>query len=83
MNAHLAVRAIAQVKDWGRAAGTSLLRNSAEYLAHESRDLVSRAEAESFLGGVEALRAQLRRAEWRASSLHSDLERLETRRAGP
>jgi ubiquinone biosynthesis protein UbiJ len=83
MNAHLAVRAFAQVSDWGRAAGASLLRNSAEYLAHESRDLVSRAEAESFLGGVETLRAQLQRAEARATSLHAYLERLETQRAQP
>src|SRR5258708_2693698 len=83
MNAHLAVRAFAQVKDWGRAAGASLLRNSAEYLAHESRDLVSRAEAEGFLGGVEALRAQLQRAEARAATLHAQLERLGTQRARP
>jgi ubiquinone biosynthesis accessory factor UbiJ len=83
MNAHLAVRAYAQVTDWARAAGASLLRNSAEYLAHESRDLVSRAEAESFLGGVEVLRTQLQRAEARATSLHANLERLETQRAQP
>ena len=81
MNAHLAVRAYTHLNDWGRAAGASLLRNSAEYLAHESRDLVSRAEAESFLGGVEALRAQLQRTEARATSLHADLERLESQRA--
>jgi ubiquinone biosynthesis protein UbiJ len=80
MNAHLAVRAITRVNEWGRAAGATLLRNSAEYLAHESRDLVSRAEAESFLGGVEALRAQLQRAEARATSLHADLERFESQR---
>jgi ubiquinone biosynthesis protein UbiJ len=78
MNAHLAVRAFAQLNDWGRAAGASLLCNSAEYLAHESRDLVSRAEAESFLGGVETLRAQLQRAEARATSVHANLERLES-----
>jgi ubiquinone biosynthesis accessory factor UbiJ len=83
MNAHLAVRAFTHVNDWGRAAGASLLRNSAEYLAHESRDLVSRAEAESFLGGVEALRAQLQRAEARAASLHAHLELLETQQARP
>jgi ubiquinone biosynthesis protein UbiJ len=77
MNAHLAVRAVGQVSDWGRAAAAALLRNSAEYLAHESRDLVSRAEAEGFLGGVETLRAQLQRAESRATSLTASLERLE------
>ncbi len=77
MNAHLAVRALAQLSGWGRAAGATLLRNSAEYLAHESRDLVSRAEAEGFLGGVETLRTQLQRAESRAASLDASLERLE------
>src|SRR5258706_12586406 len=77
MNAHLAVRAMNRLSDWGRAAGATLLRNSADYLAHESRDLVSRAEAESFLGGVETLRSQLQRAESRAASLTAGLERLQ------
>ena len=76
MNAHLAVRALNRLSEWGRAAGATLLRNSADYLAHESRDLVSRAEAESFLGGVETLRRQLQRAESRAASLTAGLERL-------
>lgn len=77
MNAHLAVRAFGRVSDWGRAAAATLLRNSAEYLAHESRDLVSRAEAESFLGGVEALRRELQRAESRTASLTASLEQLQ------
>jgi ubiquinone biosynthesis protein UbiJ len=76
VNAHLAVRALGKFASWGRAAGATVLRNTADYLAHESRDLVSRAEAESFLGGVEALRAQLRAAESRAVSLSAGLERL-------
>jgi len=37
----------------------------AEYLAHESRDLVSRPEAEHFLRGVEQLREQLDRIDAR------------------
>jgi len=77
MNAHLAVRAFSHVSEWARAAGATLLRNSAEYLAHESRDLVSRAEAESFLGGVETLRSQLQQAESRAASLDANLGRFE------
>src|SRR5258706_15238317 len=68
MNAHLAVRAVNRLSDWGRAAGATLLRNSADYLAHESRDLVSRAEAESFLGGVETLRSHLQHDVKRVSS---------------
>ncbi len=74
--AHLAARAVASIGTWGRAARDSLVRNTADYLAHESRDLVPRAEAEGFLGGVEALRAQLTQAEARAARLAARLERL-------
>ncbi|MGC2462443.1 MAG: hypothetical protein WA446_15950, partial [Steroidobacteraceae bacterium] len=51
--------------DWTRAAAWTSLRNVAEYLAHESGDLVSRPEAEHFLRGVERLREQLARIEAR------------------
>ena len=74
--AHLALRALASLTSWGRAARDSLTRNTAEYLAHESRDLVPRAEAENFLGGVEALRTQLQRAETRVTQLSAQLGRL-------
>ena len=74
---HLAMRALGALSAWGRTAGSSLARNAADSLAHESRDLVPRAEAESFLGGVEALRAQLAHAEARAARLAGQLERLE------
>ena len=74
--AHLATRALGAAANWGRAAGASLARNGADYLAHESRDLVPRAEAEQFLGGVEALRAQLNAAETRLTGLAERLERL-------
>ena len=37
----------------------------AEYLSHESRDLVSRPEAEHFLRGVDAVREQLDRIDAR------------------
>ena len=74
--AHLAARAMASFGAWGRAARDSVVRNTADYLAHESRDLVPRAEAEGFLGGVEALRAQLASAEARAARLAARLDRL-------
>jgi ubiquinone biosynthesis protein UbiJ len=74
--AHLATRALGAVADWGRAAGASLARNGADYLAHESRDLVPRAEAEQFLGGVEALRAQLTASEARLARLAARLEQV-------
>jgi ubiquinone biosynthesis protein UbiJ len=75
--AHLAARALGALASWSRAAGTSLARNAADYLAHESGDLVPRAEAEGFLGGVEALRAELARAESRAARLAESVARLE------
>jgi ubiquinone biosynthesis protein UbiJ len=81
--AHLATRALGAVADWGRAAGASLARNGADYLAHESRDLVPRAEAEQFLGGVEALRTQLTTAEARLARLAERLERLAPTPAAP
>ena len=71
--AHLATRALAALQHWGRAAGRSLLDNSADYLAHESRDLVPRAEAEQFLSGVEALRQSVARAEARVAQLDQRL----------
>jgi len=71
--AHLATRALSALQQWGRAAGRSLLDNSADYLAHESRDLVPRAEAEQFLSGVEALRQSVARAEARVSQLDQRL----------
>jgi ubiquinone biosynthesis protein UbiJ len=73
MPAHLATRALRAVHHWGRAAGRSLLDNSVDYLAHESRDLVPRAEAEQFLSGVEALRRSVAQAEARLAQLAARL----------
>lgn len=52
----------------GEAARTSVT-NVAEYLAHESGTLVSRAEAEHFLRGVDRAREQLDRLEARVAQL--------------
>ena len=76
MPAHFAARAAEMLGSWGRAAGESVARNTADYLAHESRDLVPRAEAENFLGGVEALRSRLAAAEARAVQLDERLAGL-------
>jgi ubiquinone biosynthesis protein UbiJ len=51
-----------------RAADTTL-RNLAEYLAHERRDLVSRNEGEQFLRGVDALREGVDRLQARLDQL--------------
>jgi ubiquinone biosynthesis protein UbiJ len=67
--AHQALRFVRSLAGAGRRAATTSVRNVAEYLAHESRDLVPRAEAEDFYRGVERLREDLDRLEARAQLL--------------
>ncbi len=65
--AHLMMRGARAAADWSRASAWTAVQNIAEYLAHESGDLVSRAEAQHFLRGVDELREQLDRIEARLS----------------
>jgi len=81
MPAHLATRALTLLTSWGRAARESVARNAADYLAHESRDLVPRAEAEGHFSGVEALRSEVTRAEARIAQLAERLAALGARSA--
>jgi ubiquinone biosynthesis protein UbiJ len=74
--AHIAVRGLRAAAEWTRTAAWTQVRNTAEYLAHESGDLVSRPEAEHYLRGVEQLREQLDRLEAR-------LHIIERRAGGP
>ena len=53
--------------------GQTTLRNTAEYFAHESRDLVPRAEADVFLNGVDRLREDMDRLEARFAALEASL----------
>jgi ubiquinone biosynthesis accessory factor UbiJ len=46
---------------WSQRAATTTVRNLAEYLGHEQRDLVPRNEAEQFLRGVDGLREDVDR----------------------
>jgi len=78
--AHLALRGMRAAVDWTRAAALTSLRNVAEYLAHESRDLVSRPEAEHFLRGVERMREQLDRIDARLQLME---RRAHTLTGGP
>jgi ubiquinone biosynthesis protein UbiJ len=71
--AHLATRGLAALGAWTRAAGDSLLRNGADYLAFESRDLLPRAEAEGFLSGVAALARQIGQLEARVTRAEAAL----------
>jgi ubiquinone biosynthesis protein UbiJ len=70
--AHQALRFVRGLADAGRRTATTSVRNVAEYLAHESRDLVPRAEAEDFYRGVERLRDDLDRLDARAQLLERD-----------
>jgi ubiquinone biosynthesis protein UbiJ len=79
--AHLATRALTLATTWARAARESVTRNAADYLAHESRDLVPRAEAEGYFAGVEALRSEVTRAEARVARLAERLAALSVRGA--
>lgn len=72
--AHQALRLVRTVTGFGRRAASTGVRNVAEYLAHEKRDLVSRPEAEDFYRGVEKLREDLDRLEARTRLMESESE---------
>lgn len=59
---------------FGRRGADTAVRNAAEYFAHESGDLVPRAEAEVFLEGVDRLREDVDRAAARVDALLARLE---------
>lgn len=67
--AHLMLRGLRGAADWSRATAWTSVQNVSEYLAHERGDLVSRAEAEHFLRGVDQLREQLDRLAARTDQL--------------
>jgi ubiquinone biosynthesis accessory factor UbiJ len=67
--AHLALRGLRAAVGWTRAAAWTSVRNVAEYLAHESGDLVSRPESEHYLRGVDQLREQSDRIDARLQLL--------------
>ncbi len=69
--AHQFARVARSLLAFGRRASTITVRNVAEYLAHESRDLVPRAEADVFLGEVDRLRDDVDRFEVRLAALDS------------
>jgi len=56
---------------WMARAAQTTQRNVAEYLAHERRDLVPRAEGDQFLQGVDRLREDCDRLEARLDLLSS------------
>ncbi|MEN9705184.1 MAG: hypothetical protein RLZZ393_1063 [Pseudomonadota bacterium] len=70
-NAGLAARATV---GWLRNALRTTVTNAAEYLAHERRDLVPRAEADVFLRGVDHLREDVDRLAARIDALAAPQE---------
>jgi ubiquinone biosynthesis protein UbiJ len=71
--AHYAARTAAGFLEWGRRAARSFARSAGEYLTEESRDLVPRAELETFMGGVDGAREDVDRAAARLALLESRL----------
>lgn len=72
--AHQALRLVRAVTGFGRRAASTGVRNMAEYLAHERRDLVPGAEAEDFYRSIEKLRGDLDRLEARTRLLETEQE---------
>jgi ubiquinone biosynthesis protein UbiJ len=60
---------------FGRRGASTAVQNAAEYFAHETRDLVPRAEAEVFLGEVDRLREDVDRAAARVEALLARFEK--------
>jgi ubiquinone biosynthesis accessory factor UbiJ len=54
-------RGLKRALDWSRATAGTLLRDGAEYLSEESRDLVPKAELDVFLDEVDELRDAVER----------------------
>lgn len=57
--------------DWGRGSVTTQATNLGEYLAHETRVLVPRAEARQFIDDVDALREHVDRLAARVAALEA------------
>jgi len=69
--AHGAGRLLRRLLDYGRSSLDTQLMNAGEYLAHERRMLVPRAEAAQFLHEVDALREQTDRIAARVAVLEA------------
>jgi ubiquinone biosynthesis accessory factor UbiJ len=67
--AHQIARFARVAFDWCKSAADTTVRNVAEYLAHESGDLVSRSEGRQLLSGIDALREDVDRLEARIDAL--------------
>jgi ubiquinone biosynthesis protein UbiJ len=73
--AHVTMRGLRAALDGSRDRARTLTQNLADYLAHERRDLVSRAEAEHFLRGVDEMRERLDRLEARIAGVDRRMQK--------
>lgn len=69
--AHALGRFAGGVAGWTRTAARTTARNVYEFLAHEQREIIPRAEAAAFLDGVDRLRESVDRLEARVARLES------------
>jgi ubiquinone biosynthesis accessory factor UbiJ len=67
--AHQLARFARSAFNWCTSAANTTVRNVAEYLAHESGDLVSRSEGRQLLCGIDAVRDDVDRLEARIDAL--------------
>jgi ubiquinone biosynthesis protein UbiJ len=74
--AHLATRGVQNATDFVKDTALRSVQNLAEFLAHESGDLVSRHEAEHFLRGADELRERLDRLDAGLADLERRAEAL-------
>ena len=74
--AHVLMGGVRAAASSAREAAWTSVRNVAEYLAHETGDLVSRPEAADFMHGVEQAREQLDRLELRLALLERQADSL-------
>ena len=70
--AHRGMQLLGGMLGFGRRAASTTVQNVAEYLAHESGDLVPRAEADVFFRGVEQFRDDIARLEARLAALEAE-----------
>lgn len=76
--AHQFARLVRSVADTARRGLTATVTNTAEYFAHESGDLVPRAEAEEFLTAVDRLREDVDRAAARLEAIAARMAEAST-----
>jgi ubiquinone biosynthesis protein UbiJ len=69
--AHQVLRFARSALAFGERTARTTVRNTAEYFAYESRDLVPRAESEDFFAAVDKLREDLDRLDARLAALES------------